>query len=215
MYKIDLHTHSTASYDGGINSSQYQHILDSKKLDFIAITDHNKIEQAVQIQQKLGNKVIVGEEIKTTEGEIIGLFLTKKVQANLSALQTVKAIKEQGGLVYIPHPFETIRSGITPNTLEKIFKFIDIIEAYNGRAIFQNKSSQALEFAKKYKLASSASSDAHGIKGLAHTYTLINKIPTLKNLASQLSEGQMVFKKPPLTSLLNPKANRIKKVFGK
>ncbi len=215
MYKIDLHTHSVASYDGGIKLSQYQHILDSGKLDFIAITDHNQIEQAVKIQQKLGKKIIVGEEIKTTEGEIIGLFLVKKVEPGLSAIFTIKAIKDQGGIVYIPHPFETVRSGMTLSTLEKIINFVDIIEVYNGRAVFQNKSPKALEFAKKHKKACSASSDAHGIKGLAHTFTLINKIPTQKNLTIQLSEGQMVFKKPPLTSLLNPKANRIKKVFGK
>lgn len=215
MYKVDLHTHSIASYDGGIKPNQYQQILDQGKLDYLAITDHNKIDLAIKLQHEFGNKIIVGEEIKTTDGEIIGLFLTECIPSGLSAYETSRAIKKQGGLVYIPHPFETIRSGMSIKTLEQIKNLIDIIEVFNGRAVLQNKSSQAQKFATKNKIASSASSDAHGKKGLAHTYSSIACVPTVLNLAEQLKAGQLIFSKPPLITLLYPKAHRIKKKFSK
>ncbi len=215
MYKLDLHTHSDSSYDGGIKLNQYQQILSSGLLDFIAITDHNQIDNAVRIQKTIGSKIIVGEEVKTTEGEIIGLFLTEKVPENLSAKLTARKIKSQGGLVYIPHPFETVRSGVSQNTLLEILEYIDIIEIHNGRAVFQNKSLQALKFANKYNLARSASSDAHGKRGLVHTYTEVEQQPTLRNIVNQLQKPHLVFKKPPLSTLFYPKANRLKKRLTK
>lgn len=141
MYKVDFHTHSTASPDGSIKAAQYKQLLDSGRLDAIAVTDHNRIDFALALQQELGSKIIVGEEIMTTEGEIIGLFLKELVPAKLSPLETVQAIKKQGGLVYIPHPFETVRKGLQAKSLAAITDYIDIMEVYNGRAMLQNRTS--------------------------------------------------------------------------
>ena len=100
MIKIDLHTHSVGSPDGGITLEEYARLLDDKVLDMIAVTDHDSIEQALVIQNKLGPRIIIGEEITSLEGEIIGLFLNQKVEPGLTAKKTVQAIKSQGGLVY-------------------------------------------------------------------------------------------------------------------
>jgi predicted metal-dependent phosphoesterase TrpH len=113
MLKVDLHTHSVASPDGGISESQYQQVLNKGTLNCIAITDHNEVDFAIAMNKKFGDKIIVGEEIMTTQGEIIGLFLTEKVPAGLSPEETVKQIRKQGALVYIPHPFETFRHGLS------------------------------------------------------------------------------------------------------
>lgn len=211
MYKIDLHTHSVKSRDGSITEEQYAEIIENGVLDYIAITDHNHISFATNLQKSLGSKIIVGEEINALEGEIIGLFLTEKIPRDLSAKDTITAIKKQNGLVYIPHPFETVRHGISKKTLEAIIDDVDIMEVYNGRAVFQNKGPDAATAARIAEKPGTASSDAHGLKGLGTAYANIEKKPTAENLAGQLHTAKLAMKRPPLKTLLYPKINRIKK----
>lgn len=214
MIKIDLHTHSEASHDGGITLEQYKKALDNKKLDFIAITDHNQIDFALYAKDQLGDKIIVGEEIMTTSGEIIGLFLTEQVPLGLSIADTIGHIKNQGGLVYIPHPFETIRSGVPLIALTEALGHIDIIETINGRAFFGKKSDQALKFASEHKIASAASSDSHGWNDWGVTYSLIEDSPTVSNLTQQLFNAKTIYKAPSFRAILYPKYNKIKKVLS-
>ena len=211
MYKIDLHTHSIKSRDGSITAEQYTEALENGLLDYIAITDHNHIDFATKLQKSLGDKIIIGEEINSLEGEIIGLFLTESVPRDLSAKDTIKAIKKQKGLVYIPHPFETVRQGISKTSLESIIDEVDIIEIYNGRAFFQNKGPQAVTTARIYNKPGAASSDAHGIKGLGTAYANVAKKPTPENLPEQLHTAKLSMQRPPMKTLLYPKINRIKK----
>ena len=216
MIRIDLHTHSSASPDGGIKPHQYIKILQEEKLNCIAVTDHNTIEMAQRLHEQLGERIIVGEEIMTSEGEIIGLFLSRAIPAGLSAKETVDQIKEQGGLVYIPHPFETVRSGISHAALGKIAPLVDIVEVQNGRAVFQNKGPEAITWAKMHKKAVASASDAHGAKGLGYSYTKITEIPQANTLVELLNvQPRFITKRPPLHTLLYPKLNRIKKLVRK
>ena len=210
MIKIDLHTHSVGSPDGGITIKEYSRLLDDKVLDMIAVTDHDSIEQALIIQSKLGPRIIIGEEITSLEGEIIGLFLNQKVEPGLSAIKTVQAIKSQGGLVYIPHPFETVRKGITQSAIDSISDEIDIVEVYNGRAVFQNKGPQALTWARLHNKIGAASSDAHGIKGIGTTYSSVETVPTKESFLEVLKTARLTTKRPPLLSLFYPKYNRFR-----
>ena len=215
MLKLDLHTHSAASKDGGISPAQYAKILNKKVLDFVAVTDHNTIEVAQKLNKQFGQRIIVGEEIMTKQGEIIGLFLTSLIKPGQSAQATVEKIKGQGGLVYIPHPFETIRKGLSEATLNSIAEHIDIIEVHNARAVLQNKGSQAVMWGTLNNKVKVAASDAHGYKALGHTFTLINEPPTALNLVNLLTKSQLVTKRPPLHTLLYPKLNRLKKKVKK
>lgn len=211
MLKVDLHTHSEASPDGGITSEQYAEAVNNGTLDCIAITDHNRIDYAVKVQAKLGkDKIIIGEEISTKQGEIVGLFLSKNVTPGQDINQSIQDIKSQGGLVYIPHPFETVRSGITEQTLDRIRKDVDIIEVSNGRAIFQNYGPQAFVWAKKHQVSTAASSDAHRASALGKTYTQIIGAPSAKNLVKQLQTPRLKYAKPSLFDIIAPKLNRIK-----
>jgi predicted metal-dependent phosphoesterase TrpH len=211
-YKIDLHTHSYGSPDGGLTLGDYRTALTDGTLSSIAVTDHDTIEAAQKIQQKIGgDKIIVGEEITTADGEIIGLYLTQAIPPGLSAIDTAQQIRDQDGLVYVPHPFETLRKGITHETLTGIAEYVDIIEAYNGRAVFQNTSNQALGWAKTHRHSTAASSDAHGKRGLGYTYTMVHKIPTKETLIELLVLAKHVHAKPPLRSLLYPKYHRLRK----
>ncbi|MBI1856761.1 PHP domain-containing protein [Candidatus Saccharibacteria bacterium] len=211
MYKIDLHTHSSASPDGGIKVEQYAHALATGLLDVIAVTDHNRIDFAVELHKKLGNRIIIGEEIMTTDGEIIGLYLDNLVEPNLSPLETVKQIKKQGGIVYIPHPFETIRKGLMPVAIEKILDQVDIIETCNGRAFLQNRGTQAITWARINHIIGAASSDAHGYQGLGKTYTVVKQIPTHDTLLDLFMSGTLVTNRPNLRSLLYPKYHHLRK----
>jgi predicted metal-dependent phosphoesterase TrpH len=210
MYKVDLHTHSQQSPDGSLRQADYQSILDRGLLDVIAVTDHNSISFAQKLHAELGEKIIIGEEITAREGEIIGLYLQEVVPAGLSAAETADRIHKQGGLVYIPHPFETVRKGLPLPVLEGISESVDIVEVHNGRAT-QNKSSKATDWAKLYQLPGAASSDAHGKVGWGRTFSSINDVPSKENLAEQLVKATHTVGSPGLRGKLYPKFNRVRK----
>jgi len=215
-FKIDLHTHSVASPDGALTADNYKSMLDSGGLDYIAITDHSTVDYALRMQAELGKRIIVGEEIKTTEGEIIGLYLQQTIPKGLTPTQTVAAIKEQGGIICIPHPFETVRSGMTRQGLEAIADDVDIIEVHNGRAIFQNRSKRAYAWAAIHSCAGIANSDSHGMRGWGRTYTVVDKLPTQQTLISLLKDCHYATGFPGVHGLLYPKLNRgLKKLGGR
>lgn len=209
-FKIDLHTHSTASYDGGIPAAGYADIFRKKILDFAAITDHNDIGFAREMRREFGEKIIVGEEITTQEGEVIGLFLEKVIPKNLSVFETVKLIKEQGGIVYIPHPFERLRKGIDEKSLREIVDLVDIVEVFNGRARFRGEAERALQFSKEFGKAGACASDAHCLMGIGSSYSIISVKPDARRLVRSLNEGELTREYSPLVSYLCPFFNKIK-----
>ncbi len=190
---------------------QYQAILDTGQLDAIAITDHDTIDEAQRIQDTLGERIIVGEEITTTAGDIIGLYLHKTIPAGLSAEAAIETIQAQGGLVYIPHPFETIRSGLDEATLNSIADSVDIVETHNGRAFAQKRHQRAIDWSTTWQKPAAASSDAHGIGGIGHTFTTIDASPTRDTLVELLQRGHLTYQPPSLRSLLYPKYHTIRK----
>jgi len=212
MFKIDLHTHSIISPDGAgsIKENDFKKFLEKGILDCIAITDHNETSFAIELRKKLGDKIIVGEEITTKDGEMIGLFLNKTIPAGLSAKQTVREIKKQNGLIYIPHPFETFRKGVKRKILEEIINDIDIFEVFNGRGVLRGKAKLALEFAEKYNLPQASSSDAHGHGGIGRTYSIVSKMPTRNNIKQLLSSGKLQRNYAPIWTYLYPVTNMIK-----
>ncbi|MBI5122508.1 PHP domain-containing protein [Candidatus Roizmanbacteria bacterium] len=217
MIKIDLHTHSIISPDGAgsITEENFEQLIREGVLDCIAITDHNETSFALRLHKKLGDKIIVGEEIMTRDGEMIGLFLSKTISPGLSVSETVKEIHKQGGLVYIPHPFETLRKGLQKDVLGQIVGKIDILEVFNGRGLLRGKTKEATEFARANNLIGAASSDAHGYGGIGKTFSLIRELPTHKTLKILLQQGRLKRKYAPLWSYLYPVLNIIKNKFFK
>lgn len=211
MIKIDLHTHSIGSKDGGLHLKDYRQAFSEGLLDVIAITDHNAIDFAQHAQQALGPSIIVGEEVDTGEGEVIGLYLKTLVEKGLGMEETIHRIRQQDGLVYIPHPFETKRKGVQEALLNQIVEDVDIIEGYNGRAWGQNFSNKALLFADHHPITVAASSDAHGKRGWGRTYTLINASPQKTTLLMLLKDATYSSQRPTLISLLYPSYHRLRK----
>ena len=212
--KIDLHTHSILSPDGGLSERDYRLLLEKKILDCIAVTDHNRIDFALSLQKKLGKQIIVGEEISTLEGEIIGLFLTQPIPKGLSAIETVKEIKKQNGLVCIPHPFETLRRGISEKVLQSIIDDIDIVEVFNGRSMQPRTRILANKYVCKHNLGRTASSDAHCRIGIGNTYSMTSEMPGKTTIVQLLKNSTLHEVGAPLLAYLCPKINRVKKVFN-
>ena len=213
-YKIDLHTHSILSPDGGLSERDYRMLLERKVLDCIAITDHNDIAFAKEMQGKLGDKIIIGEEVMTKDGEIIGLFLKEKLRACLSAKQTVESIKSQHGLVYIPHPFETLRRGINEQVFKSIMEAIDIVEVFNGRSMQPSTRIMANVYAQENNFGKAASSDAHCRMGIGKTYSSMQALPDVHTLKTLLQTGTLHEARAPFLAFLCPKLNWIKKLFN-
>lgn len=210
VYKIDLHTHSYASTDGGITLNQYERALSNKVLDYIAITDHNRIDGAQAIQKSLGHQIIVGEEIMTTHGEIIGLYLKEAISCGLSPLETALQIHAQDGIVMIPHPFETTRKGMSESQMSLILDQIDLVEVCNGRAVNQKLGAKSVVWAKLNNKIGTANSDTHGAKGLGGTYNLVRELPTRQTLIKLLSTSTAIYRRPSPRELLYPKYHRIR-----
>jgi predicted metal-dependent phosphoesterase TrpH len=164
--KLDLHCHSEASHDC---KTRLQAIVDRchmKGINVQAITDHNQVWGALELQEMTKDDpqltVIVGEEISSREGEIIGLFLKEKIKAGLSPEETIKQIKAQGGLVLIPHGFDPFkRYRLRPESLERVAKDVDIIEIFNAHVSQRSFNDAALVWADKHNKLKSAGTDAH------------------------------------------------------
>lgn len=163
-------------------------------LDWVAITDHNTIEGALEVQRLASFRVIVGEEIKSQGGEIIGLFLREAIPRGLPSLETVQRIKEQGGLVSVPHPFDHFRrSVIKRHALQEILPHVDIIEAFNARNTLQGDNRKALELALEHGILTSAVSDSHTPVEVGRTYVEIQDFDgTPAGLREALAQGNLV-----------------------
>jgi len=211
IYKIDLHTHSTLSYDGGISDLEYEKALESGLLDFVAITDHNDVEFALKLNKKHGEKIIVGEEIRTGEGEIIGLFLKKKIEPYQGFEKTLALIKNQGAITYLPHPFDTRRHGVKEELAEKFIQKLDIIEIFNARTITPGTNKSAAHYGEKENKPFSAGSDSHSIWELGRTFTITQEKPTKDNLTEILKRPKLETHLVTLKGFMSTKWNKIKK----
>ena len=160
--KIDLHTHTFCSKD---SCNKYDRIIEAVQragLDGIAVTDHNEFRGAAELAEKAPFVVIPGEEIKTSAGEIIGLFLREWIPPGLEPLETVSRIHAQGGLAYVPHPFDEIRgSRLQRWALDLVASEIDILEVFNARNALPRYNERALAYAQKHGLLAGAGSDTH------------------------------------------------------
>jgi len=166
----DLHMHTAWSSDCTVETADLLDHAEAIGLGAIAVTDHNVFGgalEAVELAEGRDLIVIPGEEIKTDgQGEVIGLFLSEEIPRTMSFADTVAAIKEQGGLVYLPHPFDRMHTVPDPSTLHRHLADIDVFEVYNARLLLEGHNDEALRFARKYNLTMGAGSDAHVLQGV-------------------------------------------------
>jgi predicted metal-dependent phosphoesterase TrpH len=166
----DLHMHTAWSHDCSIDPSELVDYAQAQGLGAIAVTDHNVFGGALEtVDYASGRELVVipGEEVKTDgQGEVIGLFLEREIPRGLGFDETIAAIREQGGLVYVPHPFDRLHAIPDPRTLHRHLADIDVLEVYNARLLLEAYNDEALRFARKYNLTMGAGSDAHVLQGV-------------------------------------------------
>jgi len=195
----DLHSHSSASFDSLSDPSKMMAKAVSLGLTHLAITDHERIDGAQRAAEVAppGLQLIVGEEIRTADGDMLGLFLNEAIAPGLSAVETAAAIREQGGLVGLPHPFDSFRSsggsqaGEGEQKLEELATIIDYVEAHNARA-YRDANPLAGAFAERHGLPAVASSDAHSVTevGIAST-VLPGPFSTAQELLALLPQAEI------------------------
>ncbi len=170
LIDVDLHMHTDHSYDCATPVEVLLAEARAKGLGAIAVTEHNEISGALaaaDLSGKTGVKVIVGEEVKTAEqGEVIGLFIKEKIPRGLTLQETIAEIKRQGGIVYVPHPFDRMHSVPDYKHLLDVIDEIDVLEIFNPRVAISEYNAEAVRFAAKYRIIAGAGSDAHVPQGL-------------------------------------------------
>jgi len=190
LIRADLHGHTFYSPDAVTAPQDYVAACLRRGINCVAITDHNTIRGALAVQKLAPFTVIIGEEVRTREGEVIGLFLVEEVPGGLSPEETVRRIKEQGGLVVIPHPFD--RRALRPQALQRILPQVDVIEAFNARVLRSSENEQALAFARERGLATCAGSDAHSPGEVGNAYVEMEEFQGPREFLQALREGRIV-----------------------
>jgi len=196
LIKSDFHIHSRYSPDSMLGIDDLIKTCFRKGISLIAITDHNSIEGALEARSISSFPVIIGEEVTTADGELTGLFLQELVPKGLSAQETVKIIKAQGGLVSLPHPFDTFRRNVISKlVLPEIISEIDIIEGFNARNTLNSANRKAKALALEHRKLVTSVTDAHTSYELGKCYTElsidVNKEITPKALLASLSKANL------------------------
>ena len=164
-------------------------------LDVIAITDHDSAAgglEARELADRYGVRVIVGEEVKSSEGEVIGLFLERTIPGGMTFAETVAAIKEQGGIVYVPHPFDRLHTIPSPHVLRDNVADIDVVEVFNSRLAFPGFNELAERFAQRYRIPSAAGSDAQVLPGIGTALCGIDDFTGPRDFVEALAESRIV-----------------------
>ncbi len=172
MVRVDCHLHTAASGDAVTTLDQLAERVAACGLDVVCITDHNVTSAAVAaIERGIGARVIVGEEVRTQAGDLIGLFLTERVPYVLPVAEAAGRIRAQGGLVYLPHPFDPDRSSLGQAAAALCADGLaDIVEVFNAKIADESLNQRAADLAARYDLPGGAGSDAHDPAGVGAAY---------------------------------------------
>ena len=195
----DFHIHTRFSRDSLLTEERFIEKAIERGLTHVAVTNHNNVEGAIAVRDKVAElgltdklTVIVGEEVSTADGEVVGVFLTKTIPRGLSANETADEIHRQGGLVSIPHPFDPFRaSHIKEGPLRNLAEVrkIDMLEVFNSRVTFQRHNQEAAEFAARYGIPGISASDSHSSFEVAMAFNAMPPFESADELRQALTEN--------------------------
>ena len=201
--RVDMHCHTRASKD---SLNPYEGIvpaLDRAGIDRVVITDHDRIEGALRLHAEAPDRVIVGEEVRTREGpDLIGIFLTELIPKYTPLRETAERIRAQGGVVYVPHPFDTRRRGGGP-LLDGIADLVDVVEAHNARTFKPEVNRQGEAWARERGKLLGAGSDAHTLAEIGTAHVLLPAFePNRDSFLAALASGEIVAGTSPFSVTL-------------
>jgi predicted metal-dependent phosphoesterase TrpH/glycosyltransferase involved in cell wall biosynthesis len=204
LIDVDVHMHTDHSHDCATPVKTVLETADAVGLGAIAITDHNEVSGALEareLAERDGHqvKVIVSEEVKTADqGEVIGLFIEEKVERGMSLEQTIEEIRRQGGLVYVPHPFDRMHSVPDYEHMLDVVDRIDAIEVFNARVAFSAFNEEAARFAAKYRVVAGAGSDSHVPQGLGSVRIRMRDFSGPEEFLESLRDADLIHKRQRL-----------------
>lgn len=190
--RVDCHLHTMWSGDSTTTPDELAAAVAAAGLDVLCVTDHATIAGAVRLAGELDCRVVVGQEQRTPEGEIIGLFLTERIPAGCrSAREAAEHVRAQGGLVYIPHPYDPLRHHIAAHALERLAGdgLVDIIEVRNAKTSLEHLNESAAKAAERFGLAAGAGSDAHVPEAIGAAYVEVDEFETAGGFLAALASG--------------------------
>ncbi|MDQ3309832.1 MAG: PHP domain-containing protein [Gemmatimonadota bacterium] len=192
LLRMDMHIHTHASFDSLNAPERVLEVARERGLDRVVITDHNEIRAALALNELDPERVLVGEEVKTAEGvDIIGILLRERIPRGTPARETCERIREQGGVVYLPHPFDTHRSG-GGALLDEIGELVDVVEAHNARSWKPGLNLRAEAWARAHGKALGAGSDAHTLGEIGRGFMAVAPFsPNREGLLAALHAGQV------------------------
>lgn len=195
LVRADLHCHSYFSKDSSQSLESIISACQRRGISILALTDHNEVAGAFRLREMAPDwlTVIVGEEITTLEGDLIGLYLTNKIPGNLSMTDTIERIHAMGGLVVVPHPFDRLRrQAMGAEQLARVKNRVDFVEVFNARNVFEADNRSAQLFAQRFRLAGVAASDAHWPGELGNATCLIESPDgSAADLAAKLRQARL------------------------
>lgn len=190
--KVDMHVHTCHSKDATLSLETIMESCEQRGLDGVAITDHNTIAGALALKEIAPFLVIVGEEIDTTKGEILGLFLKEEIPGGLMPEEAMARIREQGGLVGVSHPLDRLRrSAMRQVALLDILDELDFLEGFNSRVTFPSDNRKAQALAQAQGLPITAGSDAHTAYEIGRAYVEMSNFNGRDGFLEALKEAQI------------------------
>lgn len=210
MIRVEMHCHTRYSPDAFITERQMLRRCRQKRIDCVFVADHNTMKGVSEFAQKLPLKIVPGQEIRTGNGEVIGLFLQEEIQPGLHLEETVERIKNQKGIVYLPHPFDEFRrSAVKLEDAMKVRNDIDVLEVFNSRTFNPKYNVMALDFAREHDIAVAVGSDAHHYLELGNSYMEMKDFNGPESFLVNLRGATYVTRKSPLTLRLYIKGLKI------
>lgn len=192
--RVDLHSHTMYSGDSTTTPDELAECIGAAALDVLCITDHNATRGATELGGQLGCRIIVGEEVKTHAGEIIGLFLTERIPGGLQPVEVCERIRAQGAIVYIPHPFDPLRNCLKEHVLHDLVArgLVDAIEGSNAKTSLAHLNQRGVDYGREHGLAVGAGSDAHVAEAIGAAYVEMPDFDGPHEFLAALRQGRVV-----------------------
>jgi predicted metal-dependent phosphoesterase TrpH len=192
--RVDCHSHTMWSGDSTTTVDELLDAVIASGIDVLCITDHSTTNGAIELQHSLPCRVIVGEELRTGPGELLGLFLTERIPFGVSPEEFCKRVRGQGGLVSAPHPFDPLRNAMAPKVLRSLAELglLDVIEVFNAKISLQHLNDAAVAFAAEFDLPGVVGSDAHVPEALGAAYLEMPDFTDSRDFLSALRRASVV-----------------------